>query len=85
MAVSSIIVASLHQYIDIVNSKSDSDATPPALFRGQRQDLPLLPKLARLYNYGLLKSGYMETEKKMLTEFSTQALCTLLEYKRNGI
>jgi len=42
-------VSSLHQYMELVNRVADSDAMPPSLFRGQRTDLPLLPKLSSGY------------------------------------
>ncbi|MGU7816669.1 FRG domain-containing protein [Burkholderia sp. AW49-1] len=65
-------VSSLHEYMELVNRIADSDAMPPALFRGQRTDLPLLPKLARLYNDGRLKGGFREIETSMLQQFARQ-------------
>lgn len=66
-------ISTLHEYVELVNSEADSDATPPSLFRGQREDWPLLPKLARLYNDDRLKWTFRETERRMLEQFSRQA------------
>lgn len=65
--------ASLDEYLKIVNRESDSDALPPSVFRGQREDLPLLPKLARLYNKRRLKGEFREVEREMLSQFKRQA------------
>ncbi|WP_321927867.1 FRG domain-containing protein [Paraburkholderia guartelaensis] len=67
------IVSSLHQYIELVNRETNSDAMPPSLFRGQRQDRPLLPKLARLYNEKRLKGRFLDVEEAMVREFARQA------------
>lgn len=72
-AVSLHPVSSLHDYMELVNAEADSDSTPSNLFRGQREDWSLLPKLARLYNDNRLKWTFLETERRMLEQFARQA------------
>ena len=66
-------IASVAEYMQLINAESDSDAATPSLFRGQTEDWPLLPKLARLYKQQQLKGPYLDIERKMLDEFSRQA------------
>ncbi|KGC44112.1 FRG domain protein [Burkholderia pseudomallei] len=66
-------ISTLHEYMELVNNEADSDAMPPSLFRGQREDWPLLPKLARLYNDKRLKGAFLDVERSMLEQFARQA------------
>lgn len=66
-------ISTLHEYLELVNREADSDAMPPSLFRGQQQDWPLLPKLARLHEGKRLKGNFLDVERSMLDEFKRQA------------
>ena len=76
----SITIDSLSRYIDVVEKiKIDSEARgnkADLLFRGQRQDYTLLPKLARLN----LKGEISNVEELMLNEFR-RACVPLAEYQ----
>lgn len=73
-------IKNIKQYIDLIeqikdnNKKSGNNAD--LLFRGQRVDKPLLPKLARLE----LKRSMANMEKLMLDEFKRDSL-PLTEFK----
>jgi hypothetical protein len=66
-------VKTLDEYLGHVNRKHSSDKRLPSIFRGQSQDYPLLPKLARTYNEDRFDGDFFETEKAMLYEFERQA------------
>lgn len=67
-------VSSLDEYLGNVNKNHASDKRLPSLFRGQSEDLPLLPKLARIYNEGRLRGkNFSVAEDEMLKEFERQA------------
>lgn len=68
------IVGNVSEFIRLVNSEKDSAEAvrqnADFLFRGQREDLPLLPRLARLR----LKGSIQNVEKLMLKEFKRTSL-----------
>jgi FRG domain len=74
VAISEIAVKNLAEYLTFLKRYGDTD---DVIFRGQRCDWPLLPKLARMS----LRPGrtILEAEKKMLEAFSREAP-PLLEY-----
>lgn len=68
-----IEVRSLADYLAQVNKKHASDKLLPSIFRGQREDFPLLPKLARIYNDARMLGDFFKTERAMLDDFERQA------------
>lgn len=76
---STIEVSSLEEYLGYVNTNHASDKRFVSIFRGQSEDFPLLPKLARLYNDARIKGDYFHTERAMLDEFE-RAGCDLYEF-----
>lgn len=66
-------VSTLDEYMRVINKVADSDAAPPNIFRGQQQDWPLLPRLARLSEGRHLKGELLVVEQAMLREFTRQA------------
>lgn len=56
------IITSLAEYVDMVEKIGDSDTW---LFRGQRADWPMLPKLARL----IPRENHLMSERNMVREF----------------
>jgi hypothetical protein len=73
IGVEGIEISSLDEYLGHINRKHASDKRLPAIFRGQSENLPLLPKLARLYNDSLLRRSFAESEEDMLKDFERQA------------
>ncbi|WP_156369458.1 hypothetical protein [Duganella sp. Leaf126] len=71
--ISIIEVNSLEEYLGYVNRNHASDKRCLSVFRGQSEDYPLLPKLARLYNDARILRDFFDTEKAMLDEFERQA------------
>jgi len=64
-----ITIRSFAQYAKFISEECDQDNL---LFRGQRRDWPLLPKLARLrLHQGV---SFAEAEKAMLADFKRQAI-----------
>lgn len=55
-------ITSLAEYVDLVEKVGDSDNW---LFRGQRADWPMLPKLARLTP----REGFLKSEQNMMKDF----------------
>lgn len=71
--ISTIEVNSLEEYLGYVNRNHASDKRFLSMFRGQSEDFPLLPKLARLYNDARIMGDFFDTERAMLDEFERQA------------
>jgi FRG domain len=68
-------VSNLVVFIELIQKLCEDESKVEdrdrVLFRGQRQDLPLLPKIARLE---LRQGGVSQTEREMFKEFIRQAL-----------
>jgi len=71
--ISTIEVNSLEEYLGYVNRNHASDKRSLSVFRGQSEDFPLLPKLARLYNDARILRNFFDAEKAMLHDFERQA------------
>lgn len=67
---SNVIIESFYDYTKFIQTSCNNRLT---LFRGQSQDKPLLPKIARLK----LKKSFLEAEKTMFKEFKLYALTHL--------
>ena len=70
----SITVSQLQEYIRFLDHYGDAD---DVLFRGQREDKPLIPKLGRL----MPRDGVqlVDTERRMIDSFKRQALPFLVQ------
>lgn len=60
-------VCSLSKYIDYIGQSYTEDIV---LFRGQREDKPLLPKIARIHT----RERVLDTEKNMLDDFKRKSI-----------
>lgn len=77
-------ISSVQEFLDIVQKIKDGQEKTgnkaDLIFRGQSEDKPLLPKLARLSEDGLLNGTIHDVEKLMMNEFERNFL-PLSEFK----
>ena len=77
-------ISSVQEYLDVIQKVKDNQESvgnkADLIFRGQCEDKPLLPKLARLAKESLLNGTIQNVEKLILNEFERNYL-PLSEFK----